>query len=879
MKIKTKLLILGAFPLFLALIISGVHYWRDQRLARAARLNREAMELITHVVEFDSLVSEFLHSPEEIRPRHQWIKKQETINLFLARIQFSLGKETDLATLIDSFATLRSLLEKEVHLLESGISDREEFDKQEHKILHKMLLTTQIMAGETLRIGDEITEKSDELRRITDNLVFSIILGICFFSGGIALYLGSRITVPLKILHRGIKNISTGVLTQQLPHLGKDELGALGETFNVMSSRLRITTLELQQQLEDTAKAKEEAESARREVEASKEVLLETMKELEEATRAKSEFLANMSHEIRTPMNAIMGMTLLAMQTNLDDRQKDYLEKIDHSAQSLLTIINDILDFSKIEAGQLQIENTRFLLEEVLNTVSDMITIRAQKKGLEVAFNIDPDIPQTLMGDPLRLGQILINLTNNAVKFTHKGEIVVSVTQLHSDATCLLMQFEVRDTGIGIEPEKQKSLFQAFSQADTSTTRKYGGTGLGLAICKQLTELMGGELTVTSMPGRGSVFTFSAILGRCPETKAKPLLPPEELRNSKVLVVDDNKLARDILSNMLQSYSFEVETASSGTEAIDMIRGANEKQKPFKLVLMDWNMPELNGIEVSRRIKSDTRLSQIPLIIMITAYGREEIVNQAHDLGLEAFLVKPVSRSTLFDTIMSVFGKNNYITHRQSKGRSIPTCANISSIAGAEILLVEDNLINQQIAKELLKFWQLNVTIANNGKEALEKLGNHPYDLILMDIQMPEMDGLTATREIRKIETAGTRDTGRGAPIPIIAMTAHALVSDKEKSLAAGMNEHIAKPLDPKELLACLMRFLPTEQIAARAKKICVRNRDKDRHPSLPESIEGIDIENGLYRVACNQKLYLTLLRDFLRDYKEFPRLLRTTLD
>ncbi|MEJ2221614.1 MAG: ATP-binding protein, partial [Desulfobacterales bacterium] len=401
--------------------------------------------------------------------------------------------------------------------------------------------------------------------------------------------------------------------------------------------------------------AKEDLENRVKELDDARLAMLNMMEDLnearneaEDATKAKSEFLANMSHEIRTPMNAIMGMAHLAMKTDLTAKQYDYLKKVDISAKSLLGIINDILDFSKIEAGKMDMESVDFQLEDTLDNISTLVGIKTQEKGLELLFKTDPSVPRALVGDPLRLGQILINLSNNAVKFTDTGEIVVATELVKQDKAQVTLKFSVHDTGIGMTAEQAAKLFQPFAQADSSTTRKYGGTGLGLTISKRLAEMMGGEIWVESQPDRGSTFSFTANLGLGKERAKKRFKPASELRGMKVLVVDDSATSRSILQEMLESFSFEVSLASSGEEGISELEAAS-KDKPFELVIMDWQMPGMDGIEASRRIKDHKGLSKIPAIVMVTAYGREEVMQQAEQVGLEGFLLKPVNPSMLFD--------------------------------------------------------------------------------------------------------------------------------------------------------------------------------------------------------------------------------------
>jgi len=570
------------------------------------------------------------------------------------------------------------------------------------------------------------------------------------------------------------------------------------------------------------------------------EQLIQAKRTADEANKTKGDFLANMSHEIRTPMNAVIGMAHLVLKTDLTPKQQDYLTKIQSSANSLLGIINDILDFSKIEAGKLDMESVEFNLDHVLDNLANLITVKAgEKEDLEILFATSHRVPRILVGDPLRLGQVLINLANNAVKFTDSGEIVVYTKLGQKDEDRVTLKFSVRDTGIGLTEDQIDKLFEAFSQADTSTTRKYGGTGLGLNISKLLIEMMGGKIWAESEPGRGSTFNFTASFGQKKEKAQKRLRPSTDLRGKKVLVVDDNATSRKILQEILQSFSFEVSLAASAEEGLAELESA-PKEHPYDLVIMDWRMPGMDGLEASRRIKNHTNLGRIPPIILVTAYGREEIMQQAEELGLEGFLIKPVSPSVMFDAIMQALGKDVQKVSRVDRKKEDKT-EGLAAIHGARLLLVEDNEINQQVAQEILESVGLNVTLANDGLEAVEAVKKNKYDAILMDIQMPVMDGYEATRRIRKWEggkeksEVGKREEEVGIEksesgmrnkirensdlkseirnhkseiksVPIIAMTAHAMAGDEEKSMQAGMNGHVTKPIDPDQLLDLILQ-------------------------------------------------------------------------
>jgi PAS domain S-box-containing protein len=605
------------------------------------------------------------------------------------------------------------------------------------------------------------------------------------------------------------------------------------------------------------------------------EDLDETRNEAEDATKAKSDFLANMSHEIRTPMNAIIGMAHLAMKTDLSAKQYDYLKKVDISAKSLLGIINDILDFSKIEAGKLDMESVDFQLEDTLDNISTLVGIKTQEKRLELLFKTDPSVPTALIGDPLRLGQVLINLSNNAVKFTDAGEIIVSTELVKKDGAQATLKFSVQDTGVGMTAEQAAKLFQPFAQADSSTTRKYGGTGLGLTISKRLSEMMGGEIWVESEPGQGSTFSFTANFGLGKEKAKKRFKPSQDLRGMKVLVVDDNATSRVILQEMLESFSFEVSLAASGEEGITELEDANE-DKPFELVIMDWKMPGMDGIEASKRIKDHEDLNKIPAIILVTAYGREEIMQQAEEVGLGGFLLKPVSASMLFDNIVQAFGEAVPETSRVVQ-RHEQEAETLEHIRGANVLLVEDNEINQQVAREILEGAGLNITLANNGLEAVNAVKESNYDAVLMDVQMPVMDGYTATREIRKDD--------RFKELPIIAMTAHAMAGDEDKSLQVGMNGHVTKPIDPDQLFSTLQEWIkPSEKrVQVQQPEVPVERLEADKmvpeEDELPQSLPGFDLPAGLERLRGNKSLYRKLLLDFGAKYTEVAGEIHKALD
>ena len=689
-------------------------------------------------------------------------------------------------------------------------------------------------------------------------LVNSLVVGTALwliFSWVIRFRLSDAVTQVAKAV-RSWRFQRRHLLAEPISYPYQDELGELVKAFNESRKQLADS-------LQDLAELNKNLETI---VAQRTQELKQAKDTAEQATHAKSEFLANMSHEIRTPMNAILGMLYLTLKTEVSPIQHNYLAKAQGAAHSLLGIINDILDISKIEAGKVELENIEFGLDAVLDQLTDAIGFQADQKGIEFLIRYDGSMPPVLIGDPLRLGQVLLNLCGNAVKFTQQGQVELGFRCTAPTQSSFTLQVYVRDSGIGIAPELQSTLFKKFTQADQSTTRRFGGTGLGLVICKSLVELMGGRIWIEeSSPGKGTTICFTMELQLPRHSRARQLDLIEQagplLKGLRMLVVDDNEASREIMAETLRYFHVDVSTANSGLAALTIVK--NAAAHPFDLVLMDWRMPGMNGDEATRRIRCEATIAQQPKVVLMTAYGSEDFVKLAQNTRVDGLLTRPVSPSTLLDTVLSVLGRGRILAdnYKQLAGAD---AAGHHSLAGARVLLVEDNDINREFATELLRGEGIEVIEAVDGQEALDKVQQHALDAVLMDLQMPVMDGLQATRRIRAL---GNTPQGTSfATLPIIAMTALAMPQDAQRSRDAGMNDHVSKPVEPARLMAVLSKWIQLSADRTGASRPALPRED------LPEDLmrlSCLDAADGVRRIGGKADAYRRQLRRFREHHAD----------
>jgi signal transduction histidine kinase/DNA-binding response OmpR family regulator/HPt (histidine-containing phosphotransfer) domain-containing protein len=670
----------------------------------------------------------------------------------------------------------------------------------------------------------------------------AVLLGCFAAIGAVAVAYSRRVVVPIRAISEGFRNIQQDRLDQVRPlppPRTQDDIGKMVSWFNAFLDNLH----------------------ARRR---SEEELRQAKELAEQANRSKGEFLANMSHEIRTPMNAIIGMTQLALEAESVDERRDFIAKASRSAQSLLGIINDILDFSKIEAGKLELESVPLSVNELVSGLADVFASTAHDKGLELLFDVAPTLPAHLAGDPLRLRQVLQNLISNALKFTASGEVVVRVEKVSESEGQVECRFSVRDTGIGISPEQLPRLFQSFFQTDSSVTRKYGGTGLGLAISKRLVELMGGRIGVDSAPGRGSCFWFHLPLAKSPPAATSPEPQPVLPQGRRVLVVDDNASARQILCSMCTAFGLSAQAVPGGREALDALTRGLDGQ-PYDLVLLDYHMPGIDGLETSRLIHQRKDLSRLPTVIMASMDERPGIVQQALAAGIQSYVSKPVTASTLLDAIQQAFHLPSDQAPPEPRRHESGAQAAPRHLRGKRILLVEDNRMNQEVALHFLRRAGLEVEVASHGGEALERVSQSSYDAILMDCQMPVMDGYEATRRLRALPGL--------SGLPIIAMTANALEGDRERSLEAGMNDHLSKPIDVTTLYQTLGRWLTPHPRDAAGTRPPSGTVATVTGPSMPPPV---NIEKALQRMDGDTSLYRMVAEMLASDAPTYVEQFRT---
>jgi len=695
----------------------------------------------------------------------------------------------------------------------------------------------------------------------TQNFVFIMLITISFIIFCLCLIVGlfisKSISNPIVKLTKVTEAIADGDLSQQIDIKSKDEIGHLASSFNKMVKEIKRNRIDLGKQ---NKKLKLSYKKLAQTMAKAKEMAIKA----DAANKTKSEFLANMSHEIRTPMNGVIGMASLLLGSELSAEQREYTEIIRNSGDSLMSIINDILDYSKIEAGKLDLENIDFDLRVALDEVTDFVAIKAHEKGLEYVVMVSPDVPSLLFGDPGRLRQILSNLVSNAIKFTEKGEVVVKATLEDENKTHATILFNVIDTGIGIPEDRIDRLFKSFSQVDSSTTRKFGGTGLGLTISKQLTELMGGQIGVKSKEGKGSTFWFTAVLEKQPEGKKEIVIVPKDIRGKHILIVDDNATSRFVLREQLKLWGCTYGEASSGTQALEELRLGMVGNDPFEIAIIDMQMPEMDGETLGQKIKQDPDLKNT-ILVLLTSIGKRGDAKRIEEKGFAAYLTKPVKQLQFFDCLTTLTSTKEDMLKDQPA--TIVTRHSIAEDKKQKqrILLVEDNITNQKVALNILKRFGYNADAASNGKEAVKALEMRPYDIVLMDCQMPEMDGYEATGEIRNPESKVLDHK-----VPVIALTAHAMKGDREKCLEAGMDDYLCKPVNPQELCDILEKWVAKQNYSL---------QEETTVSDIKPVQDIFDKASLIDRLMGDEELANKILGEFLEDVRRMLTALKEALD